>query len=177
MTSRSGIIGGSSGVAFGLALESIHYCTASAAPHLPAGGGLFSPPRAESLEPDDLQTLWDRNRRQGADLLPLRKRDDRAAHQAAGRTVAFRAAAPLEQSYHRDRDRPGAPRAVRRVGARIHQLLAAFLDAFRDALQRLAAASFAALLDREIAQRDDADEALAFDDRQPAYLVLAHQLV
>ena len=40
----------------------------------------------------DLQTLRNRNRRQGADLLSLRQRDDGAARQAAGRGSALRAA-------------------------------------------------------------------------------------
>ena len=43
----------------------------------------------------DLQTLWDGNRRQGADLLSMRERDDGATHQAAGGRTALRAAPPF----------------------------------------------------------------------------------
>src|SRR5687767_7748338 len=66
--------------------------------------------RARTLNPDALHTLWNGDRRQGADLLPMRERDDRAAHQASGRRLAVRAAAPLEAPDRRDRGTrdPGA---------------------------------------------------------------------
>src|SRR5688572_21827484 len=86
------------------------------------------------LSPDDLRTLRNRDRRQGADLLPMRPRDDRAAHQAARGRLVVRASAALAAADRRDRDphRPGDPR---RLGAwDIRDRLAALLHALGNRL-------------------------------------------
>lgn len=50
------------------------------------------------------------------------------------------------------------------------------LHPFRNALQGVADLSVLRLLDGQIAERHDADEAVVFDDRQPSDLVLGHQV-
>src|SRR5689334_12140363 len=116
MTSRSGIMKASG---FGL----------------PASGqrrpeGALLKPEARSPKPSvvhyqflrlhDLQTLWDRNRRQGADLLPLRPAYRRAAYQAADRRIDLRQAAPLEAAVAAG---PAGARRARLVLVRARRLL------------------------------------------------------
>ena len=50
------------------------------------------------------------------------------------------------------------------------------LDALGDVLQRVADAAVVAFLHRDVADRDDADEAVVFDDRQTPDLMFAHEL-
>src|ERR1043166_6361386 len=65
----------------------------------------------------------------------------------------------------------GAAKTLRRAAVRCLAVLAARL---RDAVER-APGRLAALLMRDVAERDDADEALlAVDHRQPPHLGLAH---
>src|SRR3954469_21211604 len=104
MTSRSGIIGGVRYQESGPVRIQIILIP-----------GPASIPDSCYLTPDDdMQTLRCHHRRQGADLLPLRKCDHGTADQAAGGRLPVRTSAPVPASARRDRraDRAGAGRGL-----------------------------------------------------------------
>src|SRR5258706_6260316 len=69
---------------------------------------LQSTGRWSTLPARDLQTLWNRDRRQGADLLSMRERDDGASGEAALPGAVVRAAAAVTHARRRDRSADSA---------------------------------------------------------------------